>query len=195
MSISELIDGCAKGRKSAQDMLYRQYSPRLYGVCLRYTGNRTEAQDVLQDSLVKIYKNIHKFRCTDENPFYVWMRKITINTALNYLRNNLRNNRALDWDKAENEPIEEMNDEPYSFYDHLIEKIDPARLLCFIQELPSGYRTVFNLYAIENYSHNEIAEELNISVGTSRSQLFKARKILTQKINETIEVKKIKMVI
>lgn len=194
MTISELIEGCAKGRKSAQDLLYRQYSSRLYGVCLRYAGNRTEAQDVLQDSLVKIYKNIHKFRNVDEKPFYVWMHKITVNTALNYIRDNMMNNRMLDIDQTENDFLEEI-EENYSPYDHLPEMIDTSKLLSFIQEMPCGYRTVFNLYAIENYSHKEIAEELHISVSTSKTQLFKAKKILAQRINETIEVEKIKMVI
>jgi RNA polymerase sigma-70 factor (ECF subfamily) len=195
MSISELIDGCAKARKSAQDFLYTKYSSRLYGVCLRYTGNRTEAQDVLQDSLVKIYKNIHKLSCDSEKVFYLWMHKITVNTALNYIRDNLRNSRSLDIDEQESELLGDTADESFSFYDNLLEIVDVARLLCFIQEMPCGYRTVFNLYALENYSHKEIADELNISVNTSKSQLFKARKMLAQRINETIEVKKIKMVI
>jgi RNA polymerase sigma-70 factor, ECF subfamily len=195
MTISELIEGCAKARKSAQDLLYSKYSARLYGVCLRYTGNRTEAQDVLQDALVKIYKSIHKFNCVDEKPFYIWMHKITVNTALNYIRDNMKNNRSLDIDQQESDFLEDIVEDNYSFYDNLLEMIGNAKLLCFIQEMPCGYRAVFNLYAIENYSHKEIAEELNISVSTSKTQLFKARKMLTQRINETIEVKKIKMVI
>ncbi len=195
MTISELIEGCAKARKSAQDFLYTKYSPRLYGVCLRYTGNRTEAQDVLQDALVKIYKNIHKLDCADEKPFYLWMHKIAINTALNYIRDNLKNNRSLGLDEQESVLSDDQGEEDYSFYDNLLEMVDTAKLLCFIQEMPCGYRTVFNLYAIENHSHKEIAEELNISVSTSKTQLFKARKMLAQRIQETIEVKKIKMVI
>jgi RNA polymerase sigma-70 factor, ECF subfamily len=195
MTISELIEGCAKARKSAQDFLYTKYSPRLYGVCLRYTGNRTEAQDVLQDALVKIYKNIHKLNCADEKPFYLWMHKIAINTALNYIRDNLKNNRSLGLDEQESVLSDDQAEEDYSFYDNLLEMVDTSKLLCFIQEMPCGYRTVFNLYAIENHSHKEIAEELNISVSTSKTQLFKARKMLAQRINETIEVKKIKMVI
>ncbi len=195
MSISELIDGCAKARKSAQEFLYTKYSSRLYGVCLRYTGNRTEAQDVLQDSLVKIYKNIHKVNCDSEKPFYLWMHKITVNTALNYIRDNLKNSRSLDIDEQESELLGDMAEDNYSFYDNLLEMVDAAKLLCFIQEMPCGYRTVFNLYAIENQSHKEIAEELKISVNTSKTQLYKARKMLAQRINETIQNKKIKMVI
>jgi RNA polymerase sigma-70 factor, ECF subfamily len=195
MTTIELIEGCVKAHKSAQDLLYRQYSPRLYGVCLRYTGNRTEAQDVLQDTLVKIYKNIHKLKCDSEKPFYLWMHKIAVNTALNYIRDNSNNNHSLDIDEQESEFTDDTGEEKFSFYDNLLEMVDAAKLLCFMQEMPCGYRTVFNLYAIENHSHKEIAEELNISVNTSKTQLFKARKMLAQKINETIETKKIKMVI
>jgi RNA polymerase sigma-70 factor, ECF subfamily len=195
MTIRELIEGCTKAHKSAQDFLYRKYSPRLYGVCLRYTGNRTEAQDVLQDSMVKIYKSIHKLNCEDEKPFYLWMHKIAVNTALNYIRDNLKNNHSLDIDEQESEFIENPFEEKFTLYENMLEIIDTTKLLHFIQEMPYGYRTVFNLFAIENYSHKEIAGELNISVSTSKTQLFKARKLLAQRINETIEVKKIKMVI
>lgn len=195
MTISELIEGCAKAQKSAQDFLYRKYSARLYGVCLRYTGNRTEAQDVLQDALVKIYKSIHRFRSIEEKPLYVWMHKIVVNTALNYLRDNLKSKQMLDISEMETDFSDDSIDESYSFYDNLFETVDSKLLLCFIQELPCGYRTVFNLYAIENQSHKEIADQLNIVVGTSKAQLHKARKMLAQRIIETMESKKIKMVI
>ena len=195
MTIDELIDGCTKAKKNAQEYLYKKYSTRLYGVCLRYAGNRTEAQDVLQDTLVKIFKNIHKLNCREEKPFYLWMHKIAVNTALNYMRDNLKNNRSLELGEEESEITEDPVDDTYSFYDNLLEIIDTAKLLCFIQEMPCGYRTVFNLYAIENHTHKEIAEELNITVNTSKTQLYKARKMLSQRINETIDVKKIRMVI
>lgn len=195
MTIPELIKGCAKARKSAQNFLYEKYSSRLYGVCLRYTGNKTEAQDVLQESLLKIYRNIHTLNCSEEKPFYLWMHKVTVNTALNYLRDNMKNSVALGIDENGADVAEFSPEDAVSFYEKLLDVVDRQRLLCFIQEMPAGYRAVFNLYAIESYSHKEIAGELNISVSTSKTQLFKARKMLAARINKTMETNKIKMVI
>lgn len=195
MTISELIEGCAKARKSAQDFLYEKYAARLYGVCLRYAGNSMEAQDVLQEAMVKIYKNIHALNCKEEKPFYVWLHKITVNTALNYIRDNLKNTVTLDIDEKEAEAAAYPPDDAAGFYEKLLDVVDRQRLLCFIQEMPAGYRAVFNLYAIESYSHKEIADELNISVSTSKTQLFKARKMLATKLSKTMEANKIKMVI
>lgn len=195
MTIKELIAGCTKAHKSAQNFLYEKYSARLYGVCLRYAGNKMESQDILQEAMIKIFKNIYKLNCEEEMPFYFWMQKITVNTALNYLRDNLKYSQALDVDDQESYTEESPVDESASIYDHLLDLIDSRKLLCFIQELPCGYRTVFNLYAIENYSHKEIAEKLNISVSTSKTQLFKAKKMLGNRIMKTIESNKIKMVI
>jgi RNA polymerase sigma-70 factor, ECF subfamily len=125
----------------------------------------------------------------------VWMHKITVNTALNYIRDNLKNSLSMDIGDLSADISDITHEESFSFFDKLFELVDTEKLIQYIQDLPPGYRTVFNLYAIENLSHKEIAEELDISVSTSKTQLFKARKILAQKINETIESKKIKMVI
>ena len=195
MTINELIEGCSKGRHKAQNILYEKYSARLYGVCRRYTENKTEAQDVLQDAMVKIYRSISKIDCSDEKPFYAWLHKVTVNTALNYLRDNQKYSRTLGIDEREDEPIDEIAEEDFSFYERLVEKVDVAMLLGFIQELPCGYRMVFNLYVIDNMSHKDIAQELGISVNTSKTQLFKAKKMLACKISASIGVSKIKMVI
>ncbi len=192
MNVKDLIEGCIHNRKNAQNMLYDIYSSRLYGVCLRYSGDRDEAQDILQESLLKIFKNIHTFKYVDEFLFYGWMYKITVNTALNHYRELIKRNQ----DKEAVVELSNINEiDEYSVFDTILEHINQQTLLKLIQELPIGYRTIFNLYAFENRSHKEIAEEFNISINTSKTQLFKARKILISKINDILESNQVKKVV
>jgi RNA polymerase sigma-70 factor (ECF subfamily) len=122
------------------------------------------------------------------------MKRITVNTALNHIRDNFKNNKTESLFDNEYESITEQ-EKYFSEYDELLEHINKESLFKMIQDLPDGYRTIFNLYAIENYSHKEIAEQLDVSVSTSKTQLFKARRILTAKINEILEKKLIMKVI
>ncbi len=168
------------------------YSSRLYGVCLRYSGDRAEAQDILQESFLKIYKNIHTLKFTNEISFYGWMHRITVNTALNHCRDYLKKHQL-------HETLEFANTETEfnetSVYEDILEHISHEKLLKLIQELPTGYRTIFNLYAFENNTHKEIATALEISVNTSKSQLFKARKMLASRIYKILATNNVKMVI
>ncbi len=192
MNVKDLIEGCIHNRKNAQNMLYDIYSSRLYGVCLRYSGDRDEAQDILQESLLKIFNSIHTFKYVDEFLFYGWMYKITVNTALNHYRELIKRNQ----DKEAVVELSNNNEiDEYSVFDTILEHINQQTLLKLIQELPIGYRTIFNLYAFENRSHKEIAEEFNISINTSKTQLFKARKILISKINDILESNQVKKVV
>jgi RNA polymerase sigma-70 factor, ECF subfamily len=186
MEIQELINGCKNWNKKAQNELYDTYAPRLFAVCMRYMPDRDNASDVLQESMIKIYKNISSFSHSDSKAFYSWMKRITVNTALNYIRDNIKNTLNTDINYFENEFTDENNVD-FAQYDDMIEYIGSRKLFQMIQELPDGYRTVFNLYVVEDYNHKEIAEQLDITVNTSKTQLFKARKMLMSKIYKIME--------
>jgi len=179
LSDQEIIDGCLSGHKKAQDALYRIYSGRLFVICLRYTGNRSDAEDVLQEGFIRIFKKFGTFRNEGNSVLYPWIRRIMVNTILNYLRDN----KKFRFSGEQNDKIEiltERTDE--GSLEDLLEEIGPEEILKFISELPEGYRTVFNLYAFEEYTHNDIARTLDISVSTSKTQLMKARKAIISKI-------------
>lgn len=165
--IDTIIAGCLKEKKVAQQMLYKHYAGLMYGICLRYTGNKADAEDVLQDGFVKIYLNISRFR--NEGSFEGWMKRIMVNTALCFLRLKTKN-QFITLEKEIPDIIEEDENIDYG--------IPPGELMNMIQALPHGSRMIFNLYVMEEYSHREISEMLGISEGTSKSQLSRARKIL-----------------
>ncbi|GHT34048.1 DNA-directed RNA polymerase sigma-70 factor [Bacteroidia bacterium] len=175
MKEQQLIDGCRKGERLAQKELYDKYSRKMMGVCLRYVNDRETARDVLQDGFVKVFSNIDAF--TGEGSFEGWMRKIFVNSALEYLRRTdvLRDAVALDG-------TFELTDPDHS----ALSAITANELLEMVQSLPSGFRTVFNLFAIEGYSHKEIGEMLGITESTSRSQYTRAKQLLQRKINELL---------
>jgi RNA polymerase sigma factor (sigma-70 family) len=172
----ELINGCKKGDKKAQKTLYDKYAAKMLGVCIRYFRNIDEAEDALQEGFIKIFNNIDKFR--NEGSFEGWIRRIIVNTSLNYYKSNLKHYYGTDYEELE----EFIEDDKLNF-----DNLSVAFLLKTIQDLPEGYRLVFNLYEIEGYSHKEIAEMLGVSVNTSKSQLMKAKrslqKVLVKKEN------------
>ncbi len=176
MGLEELINKCKQGDRRAQEQLYRQYSHILFGICLKYSHNKMEAEDNLHDSFMTIYDKIGQFGA--KGSFEGWMKRITVNTILQKFRKEEHLN--LISDNIEN-PIEvEVDDE----------QVDLDTLLNFIQELPNKYRATFNLYVLDGYSHKEIGELLGTSTGTSKSNLARARNILKEKI-ETITTKSI----
>lgn len=154
-----------------QKELYDRFSGKMYAVCLRYMGNADDAQDVLQDGFVKVFKNLDRFR--GEGSFEGWIRRIFVNTAIEQLRKKRP-------DQSLSEKEERIEMPAIGAVDRLSEK----DLLQLISELSPGYRSVFNLYVIEGMGHKEIAELLNISEGTSKSQLARARMILQHKVNQ-----------
>jgi len=172
---SDLIQGCIAGDRRIQEELYRRFAPKMYAVCLRYAGNAEDAQDILQDGFVKIYKNLARFR--GEGSFEGWIRRIFVNTSIEHLRR-----------KTYLKPIaeKEENTIPYkekSVLDNLAEK----DIMKLISQLSPGYRTVFNLYVVEGYTHREIGDILGISEGTSKSQLARARMILQDMVINYLE--------
>jgi len=170
--IKEIIQGCLAGNRRDQELLYRRHAAKLYAVCLQYSGNNEEARDILQEGFIKIFENLANYK--HEGSFEGWMRRITVNTALEKFRS--RNNlyRVDDIDQVP-EPDAEPDNQDYA-------GLEAADLLEIIRGLPTKYRMVFNLYAIEGYSHKEISEMINISEGTSKSNLSRARVILKRRV-------------
>ena len=175
MDTENLIKECRRGNLYAQKQLYNQYAEQMLGVCFRYTRQLEDAEDVLQDGFVKVFKNIHQFR--QDGPLGAWIRKIMVNTALNYLKSHARYSRELFvGDVAESlHPV--SNDKPAEM---LESKLSAMQIALLIQKLPVGYQTVFNLHALDGYAHADIAEMLGIRETTSRTQYFKARKVLME---------------
>lgn len=163
-----LIAGCRKGERKSQQRLYDQYSARLFAICLRYARSDHEAEDVLQESFIKIFNKISDFRA-DSSLFY-WMKRIIINTALNQQRSKLYMFPMHDVTKMDFEQSEKVSLAGY----HLDE------LMKMVRALPAGCGVIFNLYAIEGFAHREIAEMLEISEGTSKSQYSRARSLLQE---------------
>lgn len=168
--LHQLIKGCLKEDRKCQKMLYKAFYGFAMGICLRYAGNRDEAADVMNQGFFKVFTHIAKY--DESRPFKAWLGKIMMNTSIDYYRANLKMAYADDLDKAEHLSDGELPDRKLNYDD----------LLSMIQQLPQAYRTVFNLFAIEGYTHEEIAVMLNINAGTSKSNLHKARAKLKQMI-------------
>jgi len=168
--LSQLIKDCAAGKTGAQARLYRLFAPKMYGVCLRYSRDETEAEDNLQDGFIKVFEKIGTFR--HEGSFEGWVRRIMVNVSLEkYRKEHLLF-------PVEDVTVYEMPD----FHDEIMSDMASRDLLKLIQDLPPRYRMVFNLYVFEGLNHKEIAEEMKISEGTSKSNLARARMILQKKI-------------
>lgn len=170
MTLQELIKECKNQNAKAQETLYRQYSGVLFGICLKYSPNRAEAEDNLQDAFLTIFKRIDQYQ--GKGSFEGWMKRITVNTALQKYRK--KKVYDISNDQQIEDAVEEVEDNnvPLDF------------LLKIIQELPERYRLVFNLYVLDGYSHKEIAEMMGISDGTSKSNLARARMILKTKVED-----------
>ncbi len=170
MSDDEIVEGCIKKNKLAQKELYDRFAKKMMGVCLRYCDNQEEGEDVLQNGFLYIFDKIDTYRGTGS--LEGWIRKIIVNTALTSIRKNKKLEMNVDLNSVEY-GIEDQS--------HLGENMAAKELLKIIQTLPVGFKTVFNLHAIEGYSHKEIAEMLGITEGTSKSQYSRAKTYL-QKI-------------
>lgn len=174
-SESDLINGCKEGNRRMQEELYRRFSPRMYAVCLRYAGNAEEAEDILQEGFIKVFKKLDSFR--GEGSFEGWVRRIFVNTAIEHFRR-----------KRYLQPVTEKEEntiegKSLSALDGLAEK----DILALVRQLSPGYRTVFNMYVVEGYTHKEIGDMLGISEGTSKSQLSRAKVILQDMVRQFID--------
>ncbi len=174
ISESDLIKGSLDKDRKMQEMLYQRFSSKMYGVCLRYCKNTDDAQDLLQDGFVKVFRNIEKFR--GDGSFEGWMRRIFVNTSIEHFRRTSKNYSVTDTEDVS------IEDPSLTALDNLAEK----DIIKMIQELSPGYRQVFNMYVIEGYSHKDIGEILGISEGTSKSQLARAKGILKKMVEEKL---------
>jgi RNA polymerase sigma-70 factor (ECF subfamily) len=168
----ELIKGCLQRDRTAQKHLYEAYSSRMYAICYRYVRDAMDAEDILVTAFMKVFDKIGQFK--SEGSFEGWIRRIVVNEALTHLRRNKSMYVETELEQADREPN----------YDTLSDHLEAEDLLNIIQELPSGYRIVFNMYAIDGYSHKEIADHLGISENTSKSQLSRARTYLQKVLME-----------
>lgn len=168
----ELLKGCLRRDRSAQQQLFDLYSSKMYGLCYRYVRHPMEAEDILVTAFTKVFERIEQFK--GEGSFEGWIRRIIVNESLTYLRKSRTMYLEAELEQADHEPD----------YEKLSDHLEAEDLLKMIRELPAGYRLVFNMYAIDGYSHKEIAEKLGISENTSKSQLSRARVYLRKMLAE-----------
>lgn len=179
MSETELAERCKQGDKRAFQQLYEQYAGLLMAVCVRYAGERESAQDILHDGFLKIFRSFAHFTYRGEGSLRAWLTRIMVNESLEFLR--MKNQ------LSQTVLMDELPDDIPDSDECDWELIPRAQLMRFIEELPAGYRTVFNLYVLEEKSHKEIAEMLGITEKTSSSQLYRAKTLLMKRINDYIK--------
>lgn len=185
-----LIKDILRNRSKAVEALYDRFAPSLLSLCFRYTGNMQDAEDILHDGFIKIIKSLPGFKPRPGSSLEAWMKRIMTNTALNFLRDNAKERKVLDIDHVHARHFL-PDEEPGDFnLEHL--PVSQDQIVQMIGDLPPGYRTVFNLYVFEEYSHKEICEKLNCSENTSKSQLSKARAVLRARISEMVNIYNIK---
>jgi RNA polymerase sigma factor (sigma-70 family) len=173
ISEKDIINRCKKQDPKAQEMLFKKYSGYMMGICMRYSGNREDARDLLHDGFIKAFKGIKDFN--ENSSVKTWLSAIFVNTAISHLRLKAKT-RVIEISDSQDIDFEDEADDV--LLDEMADQLTLSEVLEMIQSLPDKYRIILNLYAIDNFSHKDIALELNISEGTSKSQLSRARKLL-----------------
>lgn len=174
-----IIQGCIDGDRRAQQSLYEHFYGKMMAVCMRYGNGHDEALDMFQEAFIKVFKNLPKYG--KQGSFEGWVRRIMVNTCIDHIRKNKVNNQMV-----------ELDEKHGSFYDEeeedagILEHVNFQDLLALVQNLSPAYRSVFNLYIVDGYTHQEIADSLGVSVGTSKSNLAKAKMNLRKMLNEKI---------
>ncbi len=179
MEQQKLVRDCLKGKLQAQRQLYEQYAEAMLGVCYRYTRSVRDAEDVLQEGFLKVFHHLSQYK--KEGELGAWIRRIMVNTALNFLKRNKRYQQEMFFTEEYLHPV--TDDDP-------VHRLEAKEIADLVRQLPHGYQVIFNLYAVEGYTHVEIGEMLGISDGTSRSQYARARKLLITWINVSTQQKK-----
>ncbi|MEA2042031.1 MAG: RNA polymerase sigma factor [Bacteroidota bacterium] len=179
--LKKLVKLCKKKNKAAQKKLYDLYSPVLFGICLRYGRNKADADDILQKGFIKILTKINQY--SDKGSFEGWMKRVVVNTAITHYHKYKKHRYSYDVDQLIYLPDSEITVNDYGAAEFTKEE-----LLKVINDLPDGYRTVFNLYAIEGYKHKEIAEKLDININTSKSQYSRAKVRLQEMLEEMAKI-------
>jgi len=178
-NLPQIVKGCKNGDRKSQEALYRQYYGYSMSIGLRYGKSRDEAEEIVQDAFIKLFKNIDRYN--EAQPFKSWFRRIIVNAAIDYYRRNEKHQHHQD--------IETAYEVGHS--EEVFERLSSQDIMAAVQELPPAYRMVFNLYAVEGYKHHEIAKQLNISEGTSKSNLAKARNKLQGVLSRTYDKRKV----
>ena len=169
------IQACIKGNRVAQQQFFDRFKGKMFALCLRYAHNREDAEDILQDGFVRVFRDLHQFSST--GPLEGWVRKVFVNTALQHLQKRKKQPEVVelsDYDLADEPDTPEHNELP------------AQQMIQILQQLPTGFRTVFNLYVLEGYTHPEIASILGISVGTSKSQLMRAKAYFKKQLENSL---------
>ncbi|HNW73452.1 MAG: sigma-70 family RNA polymerase sigma factor [Bacteroidales bacterium] len=170
-SDEDLVSGCLKKNASSELALYKRFSPKMYGICLRYAGNVMEADEILQVGFIRVFNNLHRFRF--EGALEGWIKKIIVNAAISYLTTTHKLQKEVE--------LKDFYMEA-TIQEDALSNLSEKDLLKIIQSIAPGHRTVFNLYFIEGYEHKEIAQMLGISINTSKTQLLRARHSIMRKI-------------
>ena len=174
LSESDIIQGCLDGNRQMQEIFYEKFSSKMYGVCLRYSGNVEDANDLLQEGFIKVFKNLGKFR--GDGSFEGWVRRIFVNTSIEHFRKKVK---LYNVSEVQENTIEDIE---LNVLDSMAEK----DIISLVHELSPGYKAVFNMHVIEGYSHKEIAEILGITEGTSKSQLARAKLVLKKMVENRL---------
>ena len=163
----KLVKDCLEGKSSAHRELYTQYASGMLGLCYRYTKSMEDAEDILQEGFIKVFRNLHQYR--GDGDLGAWIRRIMVNTAINYLKSQSRYQYELSYNSKSLHPVSSDNPDI---------RLNAKDLADLIRQLPIGYQTIFNLYAVEGFKHGEIGKILGISEGTSKSQYARAKALL-----------------
>lgn len=177
MSEQELLEGCRKGERRAQKALYDKFSSKMFGVCKRYVKTIENAEEVMVEAFCKIFQKIDLY--SGQGSFEGWIRRVVINEALMFLRKNYRFNEHIDITEV---PVQAV-------HVTIEDELSAAEIMLLLEQLPTGYRTVFNLYVLEGFKHKEIAELLGISINTSKSQLILAKKRLRDLVEQAAVIR------
>jgi len=179
LEYTHIIKACVRGDRNSQTELYKLFAPKMFALCLRYAKNREEAEDIIQDGFVQVFRSLKSFKFSGS--FEGWVKKIMVYAAIHHYRSSLRLPPVISIDTV-------YNNEPER--EHILSNLGRKELLKLIQNLPASYRMVFNLYVFEGMKHREIAALLNISEGTSKSNFFDAKKILQREITHSLKIAK-----
>ena len=166
----DIIQSAIAGKREAQEALYSHFSAKMFGICLRYAADYHSAEDILQEGFIKVFKNLDRFR--GDGSFEGWMKRIFINTSIEFYRKSVNKRKTIEIDSVYDQGFDSL----------ALDRLAAKDLVNIIQQLPTGYRTVFNLYGVEGYTHKEIGQMLGISEGTSKSQLARARESIKKMI-------------
>lgn len=172
--LRKIIKRCSRGERKAQEHLFRTYYGYVMGIALRYSGNTDNASEITNDSFLKIFSKIESHN--SDSSFKAWIRKIAVNTSLDYYRKEKKHENQISLSSIDNEPEN----------DHILENINAQEIISLLNRVPAIYRYTFNLFEIEGYSHDEIADKLNITASTSRSNLTRAKKMLRELIHKNL---------